>query len=229
MNELEKYITYTGIVGSRAYGLDVESSDVDTRGVFVVPAEMVLGLDEIPSYINGCGDTIYTELAHFTRQILKGNPNFVEILFACKPRSSIAFSDMIRKRDQLVSRQYVKNIIRMATSMHHSLLKGDGIIAGKQAANVVRCLTIATSVATTGTVILDMHPQREFFLDLRSGTFDAYLDIFKVHHYTAVDALETSKLPSVANKEEIVRIYRNLRDISFREGELFLWTLFNIV
>src|SRR5262249_30562678 len=38
--DLRQFIIYRCVVGSRAFGLDVESSDFDRRGVFLPPAEL---------------------------------------------------------------------------------------------------------------------------------------------------------------------------------------------
>src|SRR4051812_35206236 len=38
--ELEDFIIYRCIVGSRAYGLDTDASDTDLRGIYLAPAEL---------------------------------------------------------------------------------------------------------------------------------------------------------------------------------------------
>src|SRR6185295_2817847 len=38
--DLEKLIIYRCVVGSRAYGLETDDSDVDRRGVYLAPAEL---------------------------------------------------------------------------------------------------------------------------------------------------------------------------------------------
>src|SRR3954447_15529089 len=38
--DLEQFIIYRCVVGSRAYGLETDESDTDRRGVYLAPAEM---------------------------------------------------------------------------------------------------------------------------------------------------------------------------------------------
>jgi hypothetical protein len=42
--DLHQYVIYRCVVGSRAYGLDQADSDVDRRGVYLPPAEIVVAL-----------------------------------------------------------------------------------------------------------------------------------------------------------------------------------------
>lgn len=70
------------IVGSQAYGLDTEDSDVDRRGVFVLPASELLGLHPIVDTVDHTDpDWVLYEVAKFIRLALKGNPSIVELLF----------------------------------------------------------------------------------------------------------------------------------------------------
>ena len=46
--DLGPYVIYRCVVGSRAYGLDTETSDTDRRGIYLPPAELQWALQGVP-------------------------------------------------------------------------------------------------------------------------------------------------------------------------------------
>ncbi len=75
-----KLIVLECISGSKAYGLDLPSSDTDIKGVFVLPQDMFYGLDYIPQIADEKNDTVYYELGRFIDLLKKNNPNILELL-----------------------------------------------------------------------------------------------------------------------------------------------------
>ena len=77
-------LLYEYIRGSHCQGTDIENlSDTDTGGVYLAPAEQLLGLgldyqDEIKSEKN---DDCWMEMNKFMRLLLKSNPTVLEALF----------------------------------------------------------------------------------------------------------------------------------------------------
>jgi predicted nucleotidyltransferase len=75
------YIIYRCIVGSRAYGLDEEGSDVDRRGIYLPPAELHWSIYSLPEQLeNDETQECYWELQKFLTLALKANPNVLECL-----------------------------------------------------------------------------------------------------------------------------------------------------
>ena len=68
------------ISGSKAYGLDVATSDTDLKGVFYMPVEQFYGLQYIPQVSNETNDEVYYELGRFVELLVKNNPNILELL-----------------------------------------------------------------------------------------------------------------------------------------------------
>ena len=68
------------VAGSQAYGTDLPGSDEDRRGVFVAPADSLLGLDAIEQVADPKGDEVYYEVGRFVEMLLKNNPNALELL-----------------------------------------------------------------------------------------------------------------------------------------------------
>ena len=68
------------ISGSRAYNLDIPSSDTDIKGVFYLPKEKFYGFHYVPQISNETNDIVFYEIGRFTELLAKNNPNILELL-----------------------------------------------------------------------------------------------------------------------------------------------------
>lgn len=82
--------------GSRAYGIALDRSDEDSRGVCVVPERYLLGLDEFEQHESEGKDHVTYALAKFARLALQGNPNIIETLFT--PDENVLHRDELGER-----------------------------------------------------------------------------------------------------------------------------------
>lgn len=73
-------LLFDTIAGSHAYGTSTAGSDEDWRGVFVAPAEFLLGLDSVEQVADERNDRVYYEIGRFVELLLKNNPNALELL-----------------------------------------------------------------------------------------------------------------------------------------------------
>jgi hypothetical protein len=81
------------ISGSHAYGLNIETSDVDTRGVFALPNKTLLGLLGYKEQVqDGTNDTTFWELNRFAQLLVGQSPCAIEILFT--PEDKIQYLDL---------------------------------------------------------------------------------------------------------------------------------------
>ena len=76
-------LIYQYIRGSHAYGLNVETSDIDTGGVYITDNIRLLGLrsnycEQIADEKN---DNVWYEVGRFLELLLNSNPNMLEALF----------------------------------------------------------------------------------------------------------------------------------------------------
>ncbi|MFC4030782.1 DNA polymerase beta superfamily protein [Streptomyces polygonati] len=75
-------VLLSGVVGSTAYGLAREGSDVDRLGVFAAPTEELHGLHAPrDSYVTTDPDRAFHEAAKFCRLALGGNPTVTELVW----------------------------------------------------------------------------------------------------------------------------------------------------
>jgi predicted nucleotidyltransferase len=82
VDELKRtgWIIMDAVVGSQAFGLATETSDVDTRGVFVLPIEDRLSYNAIDQVADEKNNHVYWELKKFLQLLRDGNPSALELL-----------------------------------------------------------------------------------------------------------------------------------------------------
>lgn len=68
------------ISGSRAYGLETETSDTDIKGVFLLPKQHYYGLDYVKQVSNESNDIVFYEFGRFMELLYQNNPNILELL-----------------------------------------------------------------------------------------------------------------------------------------------------
>jgi hypothetical protein len=80
--DLDDYVIYRCVVGSRAYGLGDAASDTDRRGIYLPPAVLHWSLYGTPEQLEHREtEECYWELQKFLILALKANPNVLECLY----------------------------------------------------------------------------------------------------------------------------------------------------
>lgn len=104
--ELYPYIQFRCIVGSQAYGLADEDSDVDRRGFYLAPTELQWSLDGAPEQLeNDAAQETYWELQKFLTMALKANPNILECLYTpLRETVSPLAAELLEMRQMFLSR-----------------------------------------------------------------------------------------------------------------------------
>lgn len=106
----DTFLIYKVIAGSRAYGLDSPSSDLDRRGVCIPPRRYLLGLSPFEQWEQreAQSDTVIYALVKFMRLALACNPNIIELLYV-EPRHILFVNDygqrLLEHREQFLSKQ----------------------------------------------------------------------------------------------------------------------------
>lgn len=77
-------IILEGVTGSTAYGLATKDSDVDIKGVYLLPTSEVLSLQfnlQRTTKDHVDPDWVYHEMGKFMKLVISGNPTVTELLF----------------------------------------------------------------------------------------------------------------------------------------------------
>lgn len=75
-----QFILLDCISGSQAYNLNLPHSDVDKKGIFILPQGELYGFDYQEQVANESNDEVYFEIKRFLELLTKNNPNILELL-----------------------------------------------------------------------------------------------------------------------------------------------------
>lgn len=116
----------TTTVGSRAWNLADEDSDLDQRGVFALPFVWTVGLVEPPDVlVSADGSATYWSVDKTIRQALRADPNTLEMLFlpGATPQDPIG-EWLLSERDAFVSVEMYGTFGRYALGQLRRLEQG---------------------------------------------------------------------------------------------------------
>ncbi len=115
---LKPCVVLQAVVGSRAWGLSDEGSDVDARGAFVLPFGWTIGLVDPPAdLVSDDGSATYWEIDKLVRQALRADPNTLELLFVPSARATDELGEWIlAARNAFVSQRIYGSFGRYALS-----------------------------------------------------------------------------------------------------------------
>jgi len=201
------------------------TDDIDLIGVFIAPENFYIGLRqhksrqtrEIKREIDGMmWDCVYYELQKFVKLLLKGNPNVLSLLWI-KREHYLLISEFGRmllenKRSFLGKRNLYKAFTGYANGqlkrMEH--WKTEGYMGAKRkqlikkygydtknAAHLIRLLTMGTEILNTGRPKVFRDEDAEMLLDIKTGkwSLEKVKDLSKELFKGAKEAHEASKLP----------------------------------
>ena len=98
--------------GSHAYGLAGPHSDLDERGIYIVPPARYAGLSAIPNQIGDAkGDHVYYSVRRVVELIAESNPTLMEILFTpqdCILACTSVLEPLFTAKSQLISQALVR-------------------------------------------------------------------------------------------------------------------------
>jgi len=95
LNKRASNPNFSAISGSRLYGTEVETSDIDIRGFTILPFEYLLGIKDVKC-VEFEGDHKIYSLKRYFELILNGDPMTTELLFC--PKDKILSCDEIGQR-----------------------------------------------------------------------------------------------------------------------------------
>ena len=106
----QNYLLFESIRGSHLFGLNTETSDIDTFGIFYCPEDQLLGTGKnyIPIVESDKNDDYWDEIGKFIIELQKSNPNALESIFT--PEKWIKYFNPVLKplwdiRDELITKK----------------------------------------------------------------------------------------------------------------------------
>ncbi|BAU55981.1 nucleotidyltransferase domain-containing protein [Mucilaginibacter gotjawali] len=80
LQQQREFILLDCISGSRAYNLNLPGSDIDKKGIFILPKKELYGFESCEQVSNDSNDEVYFEIKRFLELLTKNNPNILELL-----------------------------------------------------------------------------------------------------------------------------------------------------
>ena len=120
LESLEKsdYVIYRVLSGSHSYSLNIDSSDRDYKGIFIIPPEKYLSLQETIEQVNDArNDVSYYSLRRFLELASTANPNIIEMLYVDKEYHQTVSPEMnllLSNRSIFISKKCVDPHLRYA-------------------------------------------------------------------------------------------------------------------
>ena len=172
--ELESFIIYRCVVGSRAYGLDNDESDTDRRGVYFAPAELQWSLFGAPEQFEDNGaQSCYWELQKFIIMALRANPNILECLYSpLVEKVTPLGEELLALREQFLSQMIFQTFNGYAMSQFQKMeqdLRNHGEVRLKHAMHLLRLLLTGAATLREGRVPVRVEAHRERLLAVKRG------------------------------------------------------------
>ena len=200
--ELETFIIYRCVVGSRAYGLDHDESDTDRRGVYLAPAELQWSLFGAPEqFEDNATQSCYWELQKFIIMALRANPNILECLYSpIVEKVTPLGEELVALRQHFLSQMIFQTFNGYAISQFRKMeqdLRNHGEVRLKHAMHLLRLLLTGAATLREGRVPVRVEAHRDRLLAVKRGELTwAELDAWRKElHQDFERALTETKLP----------------------------------
>lgn len=192
---LDLNVVLEGITGSTACGLATENSDIDIKGVYLLPTREVLKMGFDPQHTtkdNTDPDWVYHEVGKFMKLVVSGNPTVTELLYLNEyTHLSPIGQKLVDNRDAFLSTKAVMNAYRgyafsQAKKLNNRTEQGlDGYDSSlknrfsKHTRHTFRLLMQARQLLETGTLDVKVTPeQREYLFAMGEKTAGEVVDEF---------------------------------------------------
>jgi predicted nucleotidyltransferase len=219
-------IILEGVTGSTAYGLATENSDVDIKGVYLLPTRDILKLNFNPQKTtidHTDPDWVYHEVGKFMSLVLSGNPTVTELLYLNEYTERTAIGDLlIANRDLFLSTPAVMNAYRgyafsQAKRLNNRTEQGlDGYDSAlkkrfaKHTRHCFRLLLQARQLLETGTLQVKVAPEeREWLFYMGEQDVDTVVTTF-MQLDTEFDLID-SVLPDKPNIDKLNELLYDIR------------------
>lgn len=223
-------IILEGVTGSTAYGLATENSDVDIKGVYLLPTKEVLSIGFDPQHTTKDHvdpDWVYHEVGKFMKLVISGNPTVTELLYLDDYTELNDFGKLLIKyRSAFLSTPAVMNAYRgyafsQAKRLNNRTEQGldgyDSSLKNRFAKHTRHCLRLlmqARQLLETGTLSVKVtQEQREYLFAMGEKTADEV-----VNEFMRQDSKFDNIISVLPDEPDMERLNKLLYDIRMTHG-----------
>ena len=220
--DLESFIIYRCVVGSRAYGLDNDDSDTDRRGIYLAPADLQWSLFGAPEqFEDNATQSCYWELQKFLTMALKANPNILECLYSPMVEKVTPLGEeLLSLRQQFLSQMIFQTFNGYAMSQFKKIeqdIRNHGEVRWKHAMHLLRLLLTGAATLREARVPVRVEAHRDRLLAVKRGEVPwTEVDAWRKElHRDFERALAETKLPERPDYEAANRfLIKARRDVA---------------
>lgn len=213
-----EHTIYAAVVGSRAFGLDTDDSDTDTRGVYVAPTEAFWSLAKPPTHVDGPEPEWFSwEVERFCELALKANPNLLEVLHSpLVVQQTPLGAELVELREAFLSQLAYQTYSGYVLSQFKKLeadFRREGAPRWKHVMHLIRLLLAARTLLREGRLIVDVGTDRERLLAVRAGEHPwAEVERWRLELHEELDrALRTTVLPATPDVARVDNWLKSVR------------------
>ncbi|TCO47105.1 hypothetical protein EV646_106345 [Kribbella antiqua] len=222
---VREHTIYAAVVGSRAFGLDTDTSDTDTRGVYVAPTESFWSLAKPPTHVDGPEPEWFSwEVERFCELALKANPNLLEVLHSpLVVRQTPLGEELVGLRESFLSQLVYQTYSGYVLSQFKKLeadFRRDGAPKWKHVMHLLRLLLAARTLLLEAKLIVDVGPHRERLLAVKYGELSwPQVEQWRLGLHEELDnALRQTVLPATPDVAKVGSWLRSVRKRSIGDA-----------
>ena len=175
--DLYDFVIYRCVVGSQAFGLAGEDSDIDRRGIYLPPADLQWSLYGAPEqFENEAKQECYWELRKFLILALKANPNILECLYTPMVETATqSAQELLAMREIFLSKLVYQTYNGYVMSQFKKLeqdLRSTGAIKWKHAMHLIRLLMSGVTELKEGFAPVNVAENRAHLLAIKRGEME---------------------------------------------------------
>jgi predicted nucleotidyltransferase len=172
--DLFPHTFYRCIMGSRAYGLETETSDTDYRGVYLPPADVHWSLYGVPDQLEREEtQEHYWEVQRFLVLALKSNPNVLETLYSpLVVQQTELGAELLAMRESFLSKLVYQTYNGYVMSQFKKMqadLRQHGTPKPKHVMHLIRLLLAGICILRHGHVPVKVEQHRDELLQIKRG------------------------------------------------------------
>jgi predicted nucleotidyltransferase len=217
-------IIFRCVIGSQAYGLADESSDVDRRGIYLPPADLHWSLYGVPEQLEDDEhQEAYWELQKFLVLGLKANPNVLECLYTpiiemATPLAQELLDMKAIFLSRLVYQTYNGYVMSQFKKMQTDI-RNQGRVKWKHVMHLIRLLLSGITVLREGFVPVRVAEHRDTLLSIKAGNvaWDEVEAWRRALHKEFNHAFERTALPEKPDYERANAILVKARRMALQE------------
>ena len=172
--DFENFIIYRCVMGSQAYGLATDESDIDRRGIYLAPADLQWSLFGAPEqFEDNAAQACYWELQKFLIMALKANPNILECLYSPMVEKATPLAEeLLEMRSAFLSQMIFQTFNGYAMSQFKKIeqdIRNHGEVRWKHAMHLLRLLLAGAATLREARVPVRVEAHRDQLLAVKNG------------------------------------------------------------